>query len=95
MADGAPQEPVSVYDHLGQMLDLMAAIAWGKLGLQPDIMTGRIEPDFAEAKVAIDLAAHLAEVIDSRLDQDDRRRVQGLIRDLRLNYVQKSKEAGS
>ena len=48
----------------------------------------------AEAKVAIDLVAHLAQVLESQLDEDDRRRIHGLVRDLRINYVQKNTEVG-
>ncbi|HEY0866582.1 MAG TPA: DUF1844 domain-containing protein [Fimbriimonas sp.] len=89
-----PQEPVSVYDHLAHILDLMAQVSWAKLGLQPDIMTGKIETNLAEAKVAIDTTAYLANLVDSQLDEADRRRVQGLVRDLRINYVQKTSEVG-
>ena len=83
---------LDVYDHVAQMLDLFGAIGWSKLGLQPDIMSGKIEPNLSQAKVAIDVAAFLAGTIEDRLEPEDRRRVQGLVRDLRINYVQKSKE---
>ncbi len=84
--------PLDVYDHLAQSLDLWAAIAWSKLGLSPDIINGSISMDLAPAKVAIDVAANFAEIIENRLEPEDRRKVQGLVRDLRINYVQKSKE---
>lgn len=86
-----PKEPLSVYDFITVMVDQMAGFAWQKLGLQPDLMTGRIAPDMEEAKVAIDLTAHLASFIEPRLDEEDKRRIHGLIRDLRINYVEKSK----
>ena len=40
----------------------------------------------------INVASTLSEAIEGRLDESDRRRVQGVVRDLKLNYVQKSKE---
>ena len=89
-----PSEPISVYEHVAQILNAMATISWQKLGLQPDMATGRIAQDLAEAKVAIDVTAHLASALEQALDEDDRRRVQGMVRDLRINYVEKMKESG-
>jgi hypothetical protein len=94
MAEGEKQAP-SVYEHVMMMLEQMTAVSWQKLGLQPDIITGRLEQNLGEAKVAIDLTAHLAGVLEPGLDDEDKRRVQGLIRDLRVNYVQKNKEVGT
>jgi hypothetical protein len=90
---GLPTQPVSVYDFITAMVDSMASLAWQKLGLQPDVYTGKIEKNIEEAKVAIDLTTHLAGFIEPRLDDDDKRRIHGLIRDLRINYVEKSKES--
>jgi hypothetical protein len=89
-----PKEPISVYDFVTVMVDQMAALAWQKLGLQPDLVTGQIATDLEEAKVAIDLTSHLASFIQPRLDEEDKRRIHGLIRDLRINYVEKTKESG-
>jgi len=83
---------LDVFDHAAQSLDVWAAIAWSKLGLSPDLMNGTISQDLAQAKTAIDIAASLAGIIENRLEPDDRRKVQGLVRDLQINFVQKSKE---
>jgi hypothetical protein len=88
-------KPLSVYTAVVAMADQMAAIAWQKLGLQPDFMTGKIEPDLGQAKVAIDVVAHLAGVVDKELDDSDRREMHNLVSNLRLNYVDKAKEATS
>jgi hypothetical protein len=88
-----PTEPVSVYQIITAMTDQMAALAWQKLGLQPDLFTGKIEKNLEEAKVAIDLASHLASFIEPKLEEEDRRELHNLIRNLRLNYVEKSREA--
>ncbi len=84
--------PLDVDEHIAQMLDLWNAIAWSKLGLTPDIMSGTIAPDLGQAKAAIEVVAALVGTVEGRLDDEDRRRVQGLVRDLKLNYVQKSRE---
>jgi len=84
-----------VYDHIAQILQAMSTISWQKLGLQPDMMTGKLAQNIAEAKVAIDATAYLASILEPELDVDDRRRIQGMVRDLRINYVQKAKELGT
>lgn len=85
-------EPLSVYQILMVMVDQMAAIAWQKLGLQHDPMSGRLNKDLEEAKVAIDVTSGLAAFIEPKLDEEDKRRIHGLIRDLRINYVERAKE---
>ncbi len=71
------------------MLQQSIELSWQKLGLQPDFMTGRIEPDLAQAKVMIDVASQLADAAIPQLDDADRRTVQNSIRDLKVNYVQR------
>lgn len=88
-----PRGPLSVYDVLVVLTDQLAAIAWQKLGLQPDPLTGQMNLDLEEAKVAIDLTSHLASFVQPRLDEEDQRQMHNLIRDLRINYVEKSKES--
>jgi len=94
MSDASEEklESISVYDFIAIMLDQTASIAWSKMALQPDPVSGKIEVDMDEAKVSVDLAAHLASLFEHRLDEADRRRTQNLVRDLRLNYVNKMKE---
>lgn len=87
-----PSEPISVYTVVMAMTEQMASIAWQKLGLQPDLVTGRIHADFDEAKVAIDITTQLASFIEPKLDEPDKREIHNLIRDLRMNYVQKVQE---
>ena len=53
------------------------------------MVTGRIEANLPEAKIAIDLASHISGLVESQLDADDRRQLQNVMRDLRVNYVQR------
>jgi hypothetical protein len=91
MSESNSPEPVDVYAVILTMVDTMAAIAWSKLGLQPDLSTGQIAQDLPQAKVSIDLCTHLASFIEPQLDDEDKRRIHSLVRDLRMNYVEKSK----
>ena len=86
------RSPATVYDYLAVILQQLAEISWQKLGLQTDMVTGKLEPDLAQAKVAIDLVAHIASVIEPQLDGSDQRTLQNTVRDLRVNYVQRSKD---
>lgn len=96
MADeSGTREPVDVYQVLAVTVEQMASISWQKLGLQPDIMTGSIHQDLGQARVAIDATAKLAEVLETSLDEEDKRRLHGLVRDLRINWVEKNREVGS
>ncbi len=79
----------TIYDHLAVLLDQLSGVAWQKLGLQPDMVTGKIEPDLSQARVAIDVVAYIASQLESQLDEEDRKHIHSLVRDLKVNYVQK------
>jgi hypothetical protein len=85
------KEPLSVYAVLATFVDQMSAIAWQKLGLQHDFITGKLEPDVEQARVAIDVVAKMVDVLEPECDEQDRRQLQSLVRDLRLNFVAKQK----
>lgn len=86
-------KPLSVFDLIAFSIDQFAEVAWQKMGLRPDPMTGKQDTNLPEAKVAIDMASRLAEALDPELDDEDRRRVQARLSDLRINFVRKSEEA--
>jgi hypothetical protein len=79
----------TIYDHLAILLDQLSGVAWQKLGLQPDMITGKIEPDLAQARVAIDVVGYIASQLESQLDEEDKKHLHSLVRDLKINYVQK------
>ena len=83
------RQPPTIYDILGIVLDQLGGVAWQKLGLQPDMVTGKIEADLVQARVAIDVVTYISTVLEPQLDDDDKKQVQNLVRDLKINYVQK------
>jgi hypothetical protein len=91
MSETPPKEPIEVSAALVQMTDFLSSLAWQKLGLQPDMATGQIHPDLTQAKLAIDATAAIAGLIEPLVDGEDRRQLQNLVRDLRVNYVEKAK----
>ena len=89
-AGGETLAPASVYDLVAAIAEPTIELSWQKLGLRPDMRTGKIEADLAEAKVAIDLVAHLASILEPQMDDEDRRQMSNAVRDLRLNYVSRA-----
>jgi hypothetical protein len=90
-----PQSPPSVYDHLAMVIQQMAHVSWQKLGLQHDTITGKLEQNLSEAKVAIDVVAQLIPFLEPQLDPEDRRQLHSMLRDLRINFVQKTSEGST
>ena len=92
MSDSEQAKPIDVYEYMGFMLQSLSELAWAKLGLQPDMSTGKVEPlDLEQAKAAIDAADTIAGQLVPKLDDEDRRQVQNLMRDLRVNYMERAK----
>lgn len=84
------QRPVDVYEVFGVMLSQLAEIAWTKLGLRPDLATRRIERDLDQARVTIDLIGQIVDLLEPKLDDEDKRQVRNLVSDLKMNYVNQS-----
>lgn len=90
MSEGEKQ-PISVYDLLTHTIETFSEVAWVKLGLRPDFVTGELGTDLSEAKAAIDTVAELVRLLSSNLEEEDRRVLRNLVRDLRVNYLERSK----
>jgi len=95
MGQETAAQPLDVHTVIMVMLDQMSAIAWQKMGLQPDPMTGQIHKDLTQAKVAVDVVANLANHILPQLDEVDKRELTNLVSNLKINFVQKSAEENS
>ncbi len=91
----AQPESIDVFAALAIMAEQLAGMAWQRMGLQHDMITGKIERDLPQAKAAIDASAALAAILEPQLDEGDQRMMQNLIRDLRMNYVQQSQGESS
>lgn len=88
-------QPIDVNQVIMVMIDQMAGIAWQKLGLQNDLITGKIEKDLSQAKTAVDVVSQLSEFITPELDDSDKRQIQTLVSNLKINYIQKLNEDNS
>ena len=69
-------------------ITLLASKAWEAMGLVPDPVTKQIERHLEEAQLAIDAAAALVDLIRGKLQAAERRELETLLTNLRLNYVE-------
>jgi hypothetical protein len=86
----ARQELVDVLTVALWMVEEMQAQAWIKMGLWKDPVLGELRTDLPQAKIAIDCVAALAEVLKPHISDSQRRDLERLLTDLRLNFVQRS-----
>ena len=93
MEEEKQPQSIDVLEVLSMMADQLASICWAKLGLQPDPISGTLALNLEQARIAIDAFASLAPVLKSQLSTQDQASVDNIVRDLKLNYVSKSKEA--
>ncbi len=69
-------------------ISLLASKAWEAMGLVPDPATKKLERHLDEARLAIDAAAALVDMIKEQLQDRERRELETLLTNLRLNYVE-------
>jgi hypothetical protein len=95
-AEGPAQElqPVDVYAVLRLCIAQLSAVAWQKMGLQPDPFTNAIDKDVEQAKSAIDATAALVGMLLPKLQGQEARDYQNLLTDLRMNFLRQGGEAG-
>lgn len=84
------QEPIDVTTFVLWMIEEIQAQAWIKMGLWKDPVLGELRTDLPQAKIAIDCVAALAEVLKPHISDSQRRDLERLLTDLRLNFVQRS-----
>jgi len=71
-------------------IGILSAHAWQWLGLVKNPLTGQIEKDLSQAKIAIDTMATLIISIEPRLQSAEKTELQAVLSDLRMNFVKQS-----
>lgn len=74
-------------------IHLLSAKAWETMGLVPNPATGKVERNFGEARIAIDAASALAEVLKPGVGEAERKEIENLVANLRLNFVEQRRKA--
>lgn len=82
-----PLPPIEVPALIMLFINQLAAISWQRMGLMPDSLSGKIEKNLDEARLAIDSVAALAGTLSPALPASEQRDLQTLISNLRLNFV--------
>jgi outer membrane biosynthesis protein TonB len=74
-------------------ISMLSGKAWEYLGLIMNPETKEINKDLKKAKIAIDTVAFLYDQIKDDLSAEDFKRIENLMANLRMNYVEKLKES--
>jgi hypothetical protein len=74
-------------------ISMLNGKAWEYLGLIMNPETKEINKNLKKAKIAIDTVAFLYEQIKDDLNPEDFKRIENLLANLRMNYVEKLKES--
>jgi hypothetical protein len=74
-------------------ISMLSGKAWEYLGLIMNPETKEINKDLKKAKIAIDTVAFLYDQIKNDLNLEDFKRIENLLANLRMNYVEKLKES--
>jgi hypothetical protein len=85
-------QPTSALDLVQMCIGMLNEIAWVKMGMVPDPMSGTLGADLPQAQLAIDCAADLAHRLERHVDARTQRDLQTLIQNLKLNFVRRSVE---
>ncbi|HEU5300054.1 MAG TPA: DUF1844 domain-containing protein [bacterium] len=92
---GTPSEepervPLHAPDLLRWCVSLLATSAWQAMGLIPDPATNMVERRLDDARLAIDAAASLIDHLRPRAADAERRELENLLANLRLNFVEQT-----
>ncbi len=74
-------------------ISMLSGKSWEYLGLIMNPETKEMNKDLKKAKIAIDSIAFLYDQIKDDLNPEDFKRVENLLANLRMNYVEKLKES--
>ena len=91
-----PDEPegdrpdITVYSLLRMSLGMYAEQAWIHMGVRMDPNKQTTETNLPLSQVAIDTAAFIAEKLQPDLDDAEKREIEQLLANLRINFVQRA-----
>lgn len=86
---------VRVADILRMSVQLLSEKAWVSMGLVANPGTGKVEKDLAEARRGIDAAADMIKHLEVGAAPVEKRELQNLLQDLRVNFLRQSTSSGS
>ena len=91
-AEQAEIPPPNIYLELQFMLLGLSQMAWQFMGIRLAPGQKELIKDMAQAKLAIDTIAFLAEKLQPQMSEEDRKGIQNMVSDLQINFVMHSKQ---
>ncbi len=91
---GGAMPDISTAGFMQFMLANLYQLGWQNLGLVPNQVTGKVEANLPDARLAIDGYGALLSVLSPRLDEVARREMQTALSNLRINFMEQSKRQG-
>jgi hypothetical protein len=64
--------------------------AWETMGLVADPLSGKVEKDLSEARLAIDAIGALYPVMKEGMSPEEKKKFEALLSDMRINFVNQS-----
>lgn len=89
----AERVPLQAADLLRWCVSLLATSAWQAMGLLPDQTTKKTERNLDDARLVIDATGSLIEHLRPRVEASERRELETLLANLRLNFVEQTNKA--
>ncbi len=93
--DDAERVPLQAVDLLRWCVSLLASSAWQAMGLLPDQATKKTERKLDDARLVINATGSLIEHLRPRVDAAERRELETLLANLRLNFVEQTNKGQS
>lgn len=94
--EGGEEESTEIPDVrsiLALFMGELRNLAWLRMGLVANPMTGQIEKDLAQAQMAIDTVGYLAQQLEPHVAPEERLPLKAMVSDLRMNFVEQSKRS--
>jgi len=89
-AEDGERPDIDVYSLLRMSIGMYAQQAWVHLGLVKDPYKDTTEMNLPMAQIAIDTVAFMAEKLGDELDEGEKREMDSLLTNLRINFAQRS-----
>jgi hypothetical protein len=82
--------PVDVYALLNSFIGILGAHAWQWMGLVKNPVTGQLDKDMTQAKIAIDTVSAIIAQLEGKAPPAEHQELRSLLSDLQINFVKQS-----
>ena len=86
--------PKDVSSLVKSLIPMMGSQAWIFMGKVVNPLQRKVTRDLEQAKLAVDVVGALLEKVDPWLSDDERAQMRQMVSELRMNFMEASKEAG-